>query len=146
MSRTLAVAKINAFQHLSQNGCKPPINSEITLNPCSNGFGANRILEQTVFFKNITYSNLPSIFFKFGSQAQPVALTLFASLESFYFRVFSPPGGTYNEESFWFQPSFAPHLNIRHFLQVEREIAIMKLIDHPHVLGLADVYENKKYL
>lgn len=31
-------------------------------------------------------------------------------------------------------------------LQVEREIAIMKLIDHPHVLGLSDVYENKKYL
>nr|CAD7594160.1 unnamed protein product [Timema genevievae] len=29
---------------------------------------------------------------------------------------------------------------------VEREIAIMKLIDHPHVLGLSDVYENKKYL
>lgn len=32
------------------------------------------------------------------------------------------------------------------FVQVEREIAIMKLIDHPHVLGLSDVYENKKYL
>lgn len=31
-------------------------------------------------------------------------------------------------------------------LQVEREIAIMKLIEHPHVLGLFDVYENKKYL
>jgi hypothetical protein len=31
-------------------------------------------------------------------------------------------------------------------LQVGREIAIMKLIDHPHVLGLSDVYENKKYL
>lgn len=31
-------------------------------------------------------------------------------------------------------------------MQVEREIAIMKLIDHPHVLGLSDVYENKKYL
>lgn len=30
--------------------------------------------------------------------------------------------------------------------QVEREIAIMKLIEHPHVLGLFDVYENKKYL
>jgi len=29
--------------------------------------------------------------------------------------------------------------------KVEREIAIMKLIDHPHVLGLSDVYENKKY-
>jgi len=32
------------------------------------------------------------------------------------------------------------------YFQVEREIAIMKLIDHPHVLGLTDVYENKKYL
>lgn len=31
-------------------------------------------------------------------------------------------------------------------MKVEREIAIMKLIDHPHVLGLADVYENKRYL
>ncbi|XP_046383009.1 serine/threonine-protein kinase BRSK2 isoform X2 [Ischnura elegans] len=31
-------------------------------------------------------------------------------------------------------------------MKVEREIAIMKLIDHPHVLGLSDVYENKKYL
>lgn len=30
--------------------------------------------------------------------------------------------------------------------QVEREIAIMKLIEHPHVLGLSDVYENQKYL
>ncbi|XP_071504512.1 LOW QUALITY PROTEIN: serine/threonine-protein kinase BRSK2-like, partial [Diadema antillarum] len=29
---------------------------------------------------------------------------------------------------------------------VEREIAIMKLIEHPHVLGLYDVYENRKYL
>lgn len=31
-------------------------------------------------------------------------------------------------------------------MKVEREIAIMKLIDHPYVLGLMDVYENKKYL
>ena len=30
--------------------------------------------------------------------------------------------------------------------QVEREIAIMKLIEHPHVLSIYDVYENKKYL
>ena len=30
--------------------------------------------------------------------------------------------------------------------KVEREIAIMKLIEHPHVLGLFDVYENRKYL
>lgn len=30
--------------------------------------------------------------------------------------------------------------------KVEREIAIMKLIEHPHVLGLYDVYENHKYL
>ncbi|VDO04306.1 unnamed protein product [Haemonchus placei] len=31
-------------------------------------------------------------------------------------------------------------------VRVEREIAIMKLIEHPHVLHLYDVYENKKYL
>ncbi|KAK6318640.1 hypothetical protein J4Q44_G00119310 [Coregonus suidteri] len=31
-------------------------------------------------------------------------------------------------------------------LSVEREIAILKLIEHPHVLKLHDVYENKKYL
>ncbi|KAK3103562.1 hypothetical protein FSP39_020190 [Pinctada imbricata] len=31
-------------------------------------------------------------------------------------------------------------------MKVEREIAIMKLIEHPHVLGLFNVYENKKYL
>ncbi|XP_011667004.1 serine/threonine-protein kinase BRSK2 isoform X3 [Strongylocentrotus purpuratus] len=31
-------------------------------------------------------------------------------------------------------------------MKVEREIAIMKLIEHPHVLGLYDVYENRKYL
>jgi hypothetical protein len=37
-------------------------------------------------------------------------------------------------------------LTAESLLQVEREIAIMKLIDHPHVLGLSDVYENKKYL
>ncbi|KAJ4947751.1 hypothetical protein JOQ06_009784 [Pogonophryne albipinna] len=30
--------------------------------------------------------------------------------------------------------------------RVEREIAILKLIEHPHVLKLHDVYENKKYL
>ncbi|XP_068717478.1 serine/threonine-protein kinase BRSK2-like [Montipora capricornis] len=30
--------------------------------------------------------------------------------------------------------------------KVEREIAIMKLVDHPHVLGLYDVYESKKHL
>ncbi|VDK84235.1 unnamed protein product [Litomosoides sigmodontis] len=30
--------------------------------------------------------------------------------------------------------------------KVEREIAIMKLIEHPNVLHLYDVYENKKYL
>ncbi|KAI7811750.1 putative serine/threonine-protein kinase BRSK2 [Triplophysa rosa] len=34
----------------------------------------------------------------------------------------------------------------RELLQVEREIAILKLIEHPHVLKLHDVYENKKYL
>lgn len=32
------------------------------------------------------------------------------------------------------------------FNQVEREIAILKLIEHPHVLKLHDVYENNKYL
>eukprot|EP00064_Thunnus_orientalis_P018620 superscaffoldBa00004345_g18723 len=32
------------------------------------------------------------------------------------------------------------------FVCVEREIAILKLIEHPHVLKLHDVYENKKYL
>lgn len=41
---------------------------------------------------------------------------------------------------------FAVGLVREFLLQVEREIAIMKLIDHPHVLGLSDVYENKKYL
>ncbi|XP_008312879.1 serine/threonine-protein kinase BRSK2 isoform X5 [Cynoglossus semilaevis] len=30
--------------------------------------------------------------------------------------------------------------------KVEREIAILKLIEHPHVLKLHDVYENNKYL
>ena len=29
---------------------------------------------------------------------------------------------------------------------VEREIAIMKLLEHTHVLKLIDVYENKKNL
>uniref|UniRef100_A0A674PQZ4 BR serine/threonine kinase 2 n=2 Tax=Takifugu rubripes TaxID=31033 RepID=A0A674PQZ4_TAKRU len=31
-------------------------------------------------------------------------------------------------------------------MKVEREIAILKLIEHPHVLKLHEVYENKKYL
>lgn len=31
-------------------------------------------------------------------------------------------------------------------VKVEREIAILKLIEHPHVLKLHDVYENNKYL
>jgi hypothetical protein len=51
-------------------------------------------------------------------------------------------------------PIFRFHNNVNIFtknvavvwFQVEREIAIMKLIEHPHVLGLYDVYENKKYL
>ena len=30
--------------------------------------------------------------------------------------------------------------------KVEREIAIMKLIEHQNVLSLYDVYENRKYL
>lgn len=30
--------------------------------------------------------------------------------------------------------------------KVEREIAIMKLLDNPHVLSLLDVYETTKYL
>jgi len=36
----------------------------------------------------------------------------------------------------------APHI----LSKVEREIAIMKLINHPNILGLYDVYENKKNL
>ncbi|KRY32808.1 Serine/threonine-protein kinase BRSK2 [Trichinella spiralis] len=31
-------------------------------------------------------------------------------------------------------------------IKVEREIAVMKLIDHPYILRLYDVYENQKYL
>ncbi|XP_063678326.1 serine/threonine kinase SAD-1-like isoform X2 [Bolinopsis microptera] len=30
--------------------------------------------------------------------------------------------------------------------KVEREIAIMRLIEHPHILGLYDVYESSRYL
>uniref|UniRef100_A0AAY4CZZ2 Protein kinase domain-containing protein n=1 Tax=Denticeps clupeoides TaxID=299321 RepID=A0AAY4CZZ2_9TELE len=37
-------------------------------------------------------------------------------------------------------------LNESVLMKVEREIAILKLIEHPHVLKLHDVYENKKYL
>lgn len=37
-------------------------------------------------------------------------------------------------------------LNESVLMKVEREITIMKLIEHPHVLRLFDVYENKKYL
>eukprot|EP00112_Aurelia_sp_Birch-Aquarium-sp1_P005311 Seg160.7_Seg160.8 transcript_id=Seg160.7_Seg160.8/GoldUCD/mRNA.D3Y31 product="Serine/threonine-protein kinase BRSK2" protein_id=Seg160.7_Seg160.8/GoldUCD/D3Y31 len=36
----------------------------------------------------------------------------------------------------------APHI----LTKVEREIAIMKLINHPNILGLYDVYENRKNL
>lgn len=42
--------------------------------------------------------------------------------------------------------NFPSFLSFFLFLQVEREIAILKLIEHPHVLKLHDVYENKKYL
>lgn len=38
------------------------------------------------------------------------------------------------------------HLSLPPSVQVEREIAILKLIEHPHVLKLHDVYENNKYL
>lgn len=41
--------------------------------------------------------------------------------------------------------SFSVHLSLL-YNQVEREIAILKLIEHPHVLKLHDVYENNKYL
>lgn len=44
------------------------------------------------------------------------------------------------------RPAVSPNNSWLVSSQVEREIAIMKLIDHPHVLGLSDVYENKKYL
>lgn len=37
-------------------------------------------------------------------------------------------------------------LNESVLMKVEREITIMKLIEHPNVLRLYDVYENKKYL
>lgn len=40
----------------------------------------------------------------------------------------------------------SPHLPLPLSIQVEREIAILKLIEHPHVLKLHDVYENNKYL
>lgn len=30
--------------------------------------------------------------------------------------------------------------------KVEREITVMKILDHPHVLRLFDVYETSKYL
>ena len=32
------------------------------------------------------------------------------------------------------------------FFKIEREITIMKLIDHQHIMKLYDVYENKKNL
>lgn len=37
-------------------------------------------------------------------------------------------------------------LNESVLMKVEREITIMKLIEHPNVLRLYDVYENKRYL
>lgn len=42
--------------------------------------------------------------------------------------------------------SLHPFLTCSPSVQVEREIAILKLIEHPHVLKLYDVYENNKYL
>lgn len=46
------------------------------------------------------------------------------------------------------EPRFKIFLSMLSLLsnQVEREIAILKLIEHPHVLKLHDVYENNKYL
>ncbi|KPP63470.1 hypothetical protein Z043_118270 [Scleropages formosus] len=38
------------------------------------------------------------------------------------------------------------HAHARLTPQVEREIAILKLIEHPHVLKLYDVYENNRHL
>ena len=32
------------------------------------------------------------------------------------------------------------------FKKVEREIAVMKVLDHPHVMHLIDVYESKEFL
>lgn len=57
--------------------------------------------------------------------------------------------------SFFLTSSFLPRslltflhisLSLPLSAQVEREIAILKLIEHPHVLKLHDVYENNKYL
>jgi hypothetical protein len=36
--------------------------------------------------------------------------------------------------------------NYLNYKKVEREITIMKLIEHNNVLRLYDVYDNKKYL
>uniref|UniRef100_A0ACB8G2Y3 Uncharacterized protein n=1 Tax=Sphaerodactylus townsendi TaxID=933632 RepID=A0ACB8G2Y3_9SAUR len=43
-------------------------------------------------------------------------------------------------------PNLDDHMRAGGVGGVEREIAILKLIEHPHVLKLHDVYENKKYL
>lgn len=45
-----------------------------------------------------------------------------------------------------FFPKLSLHVAPSPSVQVEREIAILKLIEHPHVLKLYDVYENNKYL
>ncbi|VDL69556.1 unnamed protein product [Nippostrongylus brasiliensis] len=52
--------------------------------------------------------------------------------------------GALTDEEHYASTSTRPSLETT--TMVEREIAIMKLIEHPHVLHLYDVYENKKYL
>ena len=53
--------------------------------------------------------------------------------------------GTRRRENPWL-PKINEKCWMIDILQVEREIAIMKLIEHPHVLHLYEVYENKKCL
>lgn len=60
-----------------------------------------------------------------------------------------PPSCVWHSHLHHFSPRF-PNLSLHAAPlpsdQVEREIAILKLIEHPHVLKLYDVYENNKYL
>lgn len=113
---------------------------------CENMANIERIAQVTVKFKDLYF--VPFIP-KFSLSHENDFYCIISYTISWFFIVICLYNNVYSTYIMhnYFSISFTQRAYwLCFFLQVEREIAIMKLIEHPHVLGLYDVYENKKYL